>query len=90
VQYFPSYEIVSHVASFGQYLQSDRREISERGVGHVMQCFFEAFYPDVQRHEMAASAVSQNAMQLLTEKRPDMERLLQANCEEMFNTPTGR
>jgi len=39
VAYFPSYEIISHPASFGQYLASDLREVTERGVHHVMDCF---------------------------------------------------
>lgn len=44
VQYFPSFEIISHAASFGQYLASDLREVTERGVSHVMGCFMKAFY----------------------------------------------
>lgn len=44
VLYFPSFEIVSHVASFGQYLHGDLREVTERGVSHVMDCFFKALY----------------------------------------------
>jgi hypothetical protein len=46
VQYFPSFEIVSSAASFGQYLASDLREVSERGVAHVMQTFFSTFFSD--------------------------------------------
>jgi hypothetical protein len=44
VTYFPSYEIVSHPASFGQYLAADLREVTERGVAHVMDCFLSSFY----------------------------------------------
>lgn len=45
VAYFPSFEIISHAASFGQYLASDLREVTERGVSHVMGCFLSSFYP---------------------------------------------
>lgn len=45
VQYFPSFEIIGQTASFGQYLASDLREVTDRGVGHVMTCFLNAFYP---------------------------------------------
>lgn len=45
VEYFPSFEIISQAASFGQYLASDLREVTDRGVGHVMACFLSAFYP---------------------------------------------
>ncbi len=46
-EYFPSFEIVSHAASFGQYLAADLREVTERGVAHVMSCFLKAFYGDL-------------------------------------------
>lgn len=43
VDYFPSYEIISHPASFGQYLDSDLREVTPRGVAHVMDCFTSSY-----------------------------------------------
>lgn len=44
VAYFPSYEIISHAASHGQYLSSDLRDVTERGVRHVMDCFLSSYY----------------------------------------------
>jgi len=44
VAYFPSFEIISHSASHGQYLSSDLREVTERGVRHVMENFLSSFY----------------------------------------------
>ena len=44
VAYFPSFEIISSPASFGQYLASDLREVTERGVSHVMDCFLDTFF----------------------------------------------
>ena len=41
--YFPSYEICSSPASFGQFLDSDLRNISPRGVKLVMHVFGETF-----------------------------------------------
>lgn len=81
VLYFPSYEIISHPASFGQYLQSDLREVTERGVSHVMRCFFTAMYNDVKTSVVpVASAVA-----LPLASSPNIAALLHAECEEMFN-----
>jgi hypothetical protein len=43
VDYFPSYEIIAATPSFGQYLEGDLREVSPRGVNHVMRVFSQAF-----------------------------------------------
>lgn len=86
VLYFPSFEIVSHVASFGQYLQGDLREVTERGVGHVMACFFEALYPGLAGGAVAATAPAPAPVQA----GPDLAKALQAECEELFNDrPAG-
>lgn len=80
VLYFPSFEIVSHVASFGQYLQGDLREVTERGVSHVMGCFFNALYGDV-----AAPGTAPAAAPVAAPAAPDLATLLKAECEELFN-----
>ena len=86
VLYFPSFEIISHVASFGQYLQGDLREVTERGVSHVMGCFFDALYPGVAIG--GAPAVSPVAAPAAVV--PDLARALQTECEELFNDrPAG-
>jgi hypothetical protein len=89
VQYFPSFEIVSHVASFGQYLASDLREVSERGVSHVMGCFFSTFLvanndgaiapvQATETHKEDGTSHAQASRQQLTE-------ILDVECEEIFN-----
>jgi hypothetical protein len=77
VQYFPSFEIISHVASFGQYLESDLREVSVRGVSHVMDCFFNAFYFPSQN---STKGVPENI-----ERRKDIEGMFEAQCDEILN-----
>jgi hypothetical protein len=80
VAYFPSYEIVNHVASFGQYLSGDLREVSERGIKHVMECFLETFcgnaYPNMSTHDMKTV---QNANSLSFSPP--------ALCDEIYNSP---
>lgn len=82
VAYFPSYEIISHAASYGQYLESDLREVAERGVRHVMTSFI-ANYLEPLPGEVAAAPAT---------PAPGAEPLLRApvlntkaECEEMFN-----
>lgn len=81
VAYFPSYEIISHPASFGQYLASDLREVTERGVAHVMDCFLSSFYGvgpvDLTSAEPAAD---ESAVALPTIAPPPAE------CDELFNS----
>lgn len=89
VLYFPSFEIVSHVASFGQYLQGDLREVTERGVGHVMDCFFKALYPGLDPAGATAAAVPAAAAPIAP-PASDLARILQTECEELFNDrPAG-
>lgn len=89
VLYFPSFEIVSHVASFGQYLQGDLREVTERGVGHVMDCFFKALYPGLAPAGSTAVAAPAAAAPIAP-PAPDLARILQTECEELFNDrPAG-
>lgn len=80
VQYFPSYEIVSHGASFGQYLASDLREVTERGVSHVMSRFFATFFEAEQGAAQTAPQVVEPAAAQET-----AGALLEVECEEIFN-----
>ncbi len=84
VQYFPSFEIVSHVASFGQYLASDLREVTERGVSHVMSRFFAAFVEDGSPDAISAPATSAAAL-AHAPAIADAGALLDVECEEIFN-----
>jgi len=88
VAYFPSFEIISHAASFGQYLASDLREVTERGVSHVMGCFLSSFYPELAAAGSSSStaaapaasvASSSPAAAATPELAPPVE------CDELFN-----
>ena len=77
VQYFPSYEIVGHAASFGQYLASDLREVSERGVAHVMDCFFSTYFTDTAQSDPSPAPQLPSPVAVL--------EALNAECDEIFN-----
>lgn len=74
VEYFPSFEIISSAQSFGQYLEGDLREVSPRGVDHVMRQFSAAF---VEGGENVAEAASSIAAQAAA--------AAQVECEELLN-----
>ena len=81
IDYFPSYEIINHPASFGQYLASDLREVTERGVSHVMGCFLSSYFSS----EM--SLTNSNQIRDLSStkiKLPDLKISL-PECDEMYN-----
>ena len=80
VAYFPSYEIISHAASFGQYLAADLREVTERGVGHVMDCFLTSYYGlTAPAGEVAEAGVATSLPPPVVEGPPP-------ECEELFNS----
>lgn len=78
VAYFPSYEIISHPACFGQYLESDLRGVTERGVSHVMDCFLSSFYAAMPEPGSAPAPAVQAAPAPQTRPKADV-------CEELFN-----
>lgn len=90
--YFPSYEIISQPGSHGQYLATDLREVAERGVAHVMDCFVAAFYrAPLAGGTGAAPAAGPHAPahttgQQLAEQRADQPPI---ECEEAFNLPAS-
>ena len=81
VAYFPSYEIISHPASFGQYLASDLREVTERGVSHVMDCFLTSYFGVVSGFKSHAvdNPVDSNISPPKVESPPP-------ECEELYNS----
>lgn len=81
VQYFPSYEIISHAASFGQYLDSDLRGVTERGVSHVMNCFFSSFYDSIPR-VVQSDSVQETAQKTAA---PVEANVFEVECDELFN-----
>lgn len=77
VEYFPSFEIISSAQSFGQYLESDLREVSPRGVNHVMRQFSASF---VQAGSVPASGDTPG----LT-IQAQIAHAAQVECEELLN-----
>ena len=83
VQYFPSYEIINHVASFGQYLESDLRGVAERGVAHVMEQFFTSFYgPALERPQEEPLRLPVSTQEAHSDA---VSRFFQVECDELFN-----
>lgn len=79
VAYFPSYEMISHPASFGQYLESDLRGVAERGVAHVMGCFLSTFL------SVAADSAPDDLPTSTPPEPLPVLPFLEAECEEIFN-----
>jgi GSCFA family len=73
VEYFPSFEIISSAQSFGQYLEGDLREVSPRGVDHVMRQFSAAF---VEAGEPLAAAPLSIAAEAAAAAAVECEELL--------------
>lgn len=74
VDYFPSFEIISSAQSFGQYLEGDLREVSPRGVDHVMRQFSAAYVEAGERVAVAAPSIAAQAA-----------AAAQVECEELLN-----
>lgn len=74
VEYFPSFEIISSAQSFGQYLEGDLREVSPRGVNHVMRQFSAAFVESGERAVVVAPNIASQAA-----------AAAQVECEELLN-----
>jgi hypothetical protein len=84
--YFPSYEICSSPASFGQCLDSDLRNISPRGVMLVMRVFGETF-GGVPRGELGRSVAETSRPHGAPDISEAMRRSINAACDEAFNDP---
>lgn len=87
VAYFPSYEIISHAASFGQYLDSDLREVAERGVHHVMTSFLGSFLDGAPARDGDTAGQTASDAAPPPAPAPIMAPVADtaAECEEMFN-----
>jgi hypothetical protein len=79
VAYFPSYEIINSPASLGQYLANDLREVTENGVEHVMNCFLNSFYDEVDM-KLSYNKPKINAKPMMEQKIVSMPE-----CDEIFN-----
>jgi hypothetical protein len=84
VAYFPSFEIISSPASFGQYLSSDLREVNERGVSHVMECFLGTFF------NVGTQPVDPIAGVAEADRSSPLERTSAlVECDELMNARTS-
>ena len=83
VEYFPSFEIISQPASFGQYLAADLRDANERGVGHVMSCFLSSFYPQMRQASASLELPVVSTKMPLGEEQHNEQPPVE--CEEVFN-----
>jgi hypothetical protein len=79
VSYFPSFEIISSAQSFGQYLGSDLREITSRGLEHVMAVFERVF---VDRGVAAVAPVPSTPAPVPFAR---VAAAVAAECDELLN-----
>jgi hypothetical protein len=79
-EYFPSLEITSSAASFGQFLTSDLRSISDRGVELVMRIFREAFV-SLDTSKVDPPSIDRNPL------NARIEDVVKAECDESFYDP---
>lgn len=86
VDYFPSYEIISSPCSFGQYLDADLRGVSERGVRHVMSCFFRTYFSGTA----SPVPVKPDGPDRVADHQRLSEALAAVECEELLNDPSQR
>jgi hypothetical protein len=84
IDYFPSYEIISNPASFGQYLATDLREVSERGVAHVMGYFLQTYY-NIRTDDNNLNAVVFKPERVSKTSVTSLLDLGDDECEELFN-----
>lgn len=79
--YFPSYEIINNVCSFGQYLASDLREVTERGVSHVMDVFLNSFFKNLPTMNTNPNIFYKKTGDNQMHEAP----IPPVECEEVFN-----
>lgn len=84
-EYFPSFEIISQPGSHGQYLATDLREVADRGVGHVMDCFVRAFYGAALSGVALSGAARGDAAAAVLPPASAAP----VECEEAFNLPVS-
>ena len=78
--YFPSYEIILSAANFGQFLDSDLRSISTRGINLVIRVFQSAFVCKSENKK----AVEPTAARDVDER---IKFAVKTECDEAFNDP---
>lgn len=85
--YFPSFEIVSSTPTFGQFLDGDLRNISERGVNVVMRIFRNSF---IEKSEgWMLQEIPSSPLDSLKQIGNAIANSAQVECEEAFNDPNA-
>ena len=83
VDYFPSYELFSLAQSFGQFLASDLRDVSPRGILVTMQLFVKMFFANQPDQFVDFPPVSQPTG--AKEPRQDIASFVDVECDEIMN-----
>ncbi len=84
VIYFPSFEIITSSANCGAYYAEDLREVTERGIAHVMRVFKESFLNDDITNEIILNEPSKDYSRTLSEIVCDEELIQQAITASSF------
>ncbi|MET0904063.1 MAG: GSCFA domain-containing protein [Acidimicrobiales bacterium] len=87
VTYFPGYEIVAAPQSFGQYLTSNLREVTERGMRHVLEVFGQTFVACPPSAEATLSPRPTMVSTAAGDALADVQAALDAECDELLNDP---
>jgi hypothetical protein len=77
---FPLFGIIRSPASFGQHLSSDFREVTERGVSDLMECFLSSFLnrrPSPLNHPISGAQVALPS--------PSAQPVQLVRCDEHMN-----
>lgn len=82
-EYFPSYEITTSPPSFGQFLDSDLRSISVRGVKLAMNQFKISFINN-------DSTVATKSSFIAPLEQDVIDAAIMVECDEIFNDPNLR
>ena len=83
VDYFPSYELFSVAQSFGQFLASDLRDVSSRGVQVTMELFKTMFFPNAPVLQSSIPTIQPTARE---EEMPERRNFIEVECDEIMNS----
>jgi hypothetical protein len=83
VDYFPSFELFSLAQSFGQFLASDLRDVSSRGVTVTMELFRNMYFPEKQGNLLPET---KQATTQEPSDRPPTASAVDIECDEIMNS----
>ena len=90
VDYFPSYEIITGAPSQSRFWAEGLRDVTEKGVGTVMEIFFGSRMPGIAQRAQAALAAPPGQPPAVDEVARKLEAALTSECDEMFLDPSLR